>query len=287
MTRRFLYASITIAGVLCALAMGCGDNPASPQGGSQSTLYIEGFLKAGGPVDSVFVGVTTPLSETVSRSESGVTGAAVTLEVDGTTSALQALVGRPGYYSLSTLRVASGKTYQLTVKTGERTAQAQTTVPSPPTASASSTEMKVGDNPITVTWKDASDNNHGFLSTVAAQALGPSIPLETLFGGFFGGRFPGFSGIDTTGFAAQRDSLSIRDRWQYQQGYSTTLNWRQFSHYGTYAFRVYVIDRNYADFLVSSRQDPQTLDEPRFHVSGGIGIFASMAADSVVFKVSE
>jgi len=283
MTRRFLYASITIAWVFYALAVGCGDNSVNPQGGSQATLYIESFLKAGGPVDSVFVGVTTPLSETVSRSESGVTGAAVTLEVDGTTSALQALAGRPGYYFLPTLRVASGKTYRLTVKAGERTAQAQTTVPSPPAVSASSAEMKVGDNPITVTWKGASGSNYGFLSTVAAQSLGPSIPLGTLFGG----RFPGFSGIDTTGFAAQRDSLSIRDRWQYQQGHSTTLNWRQFSHYGTYVFRVYSIDRNYADFLVSSRQDPQTLDEPRFHVSGGIGIFASMAADSVVFKVSE
>ncbi len=284
MEKRFLYAQVMIAGVLCALASGCGKNPVSAQGGG-TTLYLESFLRAGNPVDSVFVGVPTPVSETIGRDSSGVIGAAVTLSVDGTTFTLRALPGRPGYYTLPTLRVASGKTYLLTVKAGGNTAQATTTVPPPPTVSASITQMKVGDSPITVTWSSASDKN-GFLSVVAAQSLGDVIPIETLFGGGFG-RFPGFGGADTTGFTAARDSLSIRDRWQFPQGHSATLNWRQFSRYGTYAFRVYALDANYADYLVSSQQNAQTLDEPRFHVTGGIGIFASMSADSVVFQVSQ
>ena len=42
---------------------------------------------------------------------------------------------------------------------------------------------------------------------------------------------------------------------------------------------------SYGDFLISSQQDEATLDEPRFHVTGGIGLCASMAADSVIFRV--
>ena len=123
------------------------------------------------------------------------------------------------------------------------------------------------------------------MTETVAQSLGDQIPLESLLGGF--GRFRGFGGIgiDTTGFAALRDSLAQASRWRYTQNQSTTLDLRQFSHYGTYVFRVFAIDKNYADFLISSNQDPQTLDEPRFHVSGGIGLFASMAADSVVFTL--
>ena len=48
---------------------------------------------------------------------------------------------------------------------------------------------------------------------------------------------------------------------------------------------VYALDANYGDFLVSSQQDPRLLDEPRFSGQGGVGLFASMAPDSVVYQV--
>ena len=63
------------------------------------------------------------------------------------------------------------------------------------------------------------------------------------------------------------------------------MNPIQFSYYGTYALLVHALDENYGDFLISSQQDEAALDEPRFHVEGGIGLFASMAADSVLFRV--
>ena len=81
------------------------------------------------------------------------------------------------------------------------------------------------------------------------------------------------------------DSLAGAEQWRYVQKRSTVLDWRQFTWYGTYAFVVYAIDENNADFLVPSRQDPQELDEPRFNISGGIGVFVPMAADSVAFTV--
>ena len=128
----------------------------------------------------------------------------------------------------------------------------------------------------------------GYFTTKVEVAPGDPISLETLFeggGGFKGYGGLGSSGIDTTAFAAIRDSLADIQQWQYASLHTITLDWRQFYRYGTYAFMVYAIDENYADYLVSSQQDPQVLDEPRFHVSGGIGVFASMAADSALFRV--
>jgi len=91
--------------------------------------------------------------------------------------------------------------------------------------------------------------------------------------------------VDTTGLGALRDSIARADQWRFLQGRSLTLNSRQFSYYGIYSFLVYALDENYGDYLISSAQDEAALDEPLFHVKGGIGLFASMAADSVVFRV--
>ncbi len=282
MTRNFHCLRIALIVVL--FTGGCNNSPTDSETAFKPTLYLEGFLSAGNPVDDLFVGVTTPLYETVDRDQSGLSGAAVTLEVDGTTSELSPLPGKTGYYYLPTLmRVEPGKTYRLTVEVEDGVAQAETTVPFPPTVTASSTRLQVGGDSFSATWEG--ETGAEYMTETVAQSLGDQIPLESLLGGF--GRFRGFGGIgiDTTGFAALRDSLAQASRWRYTQNQSTTLDLRQFSHYGTYVFRVFAIDKNYADFLISSNQDPQTLDEPRFHVSGGIGLFASMAADSVVFTL--
>ncbi len=284
MVLKFYCIPIALAASLCLLALGCDSSPTDSQAEFRPTLYIEGFLSAGNPVDNIFVGVTTPLYETVDRDQSGVSDAAVTLEVDGAASVLSPLPGKTGYYHLPTLRVEPGKTYRLTVEIEDGIAQAKTTVPFPPTVTASSTQLKIGGDPFSAAWEG--ETGAGYLTETVAQALEDRIPLESLLGGGRG-RFGGFggTGIDTTGFGALRDSLAAASRWRYTRNQSTTLDLRQFSHYGTYVFRVFTIDENYADFLISSTQDPQTLDEPRFHVSGGIGLFAAMAADSVVFIV--
>ncbi len=285
MVLKFYCIPIALAASLCLLALGCDSSPTDSQAEFRPTLYIEGFLSAGNPVDNIFVGVTTPLYETVDRNQSGVPDAAVTLEVDGAVSILSPRPGKTGYYHLPTLRIEPGKTYRLTVEIEGGIAQARTTVPFPPTVTASSTQLTPGGDPFTATWEG--ETGAGYLTETVARVLGDQIPLEALLGGFGRGGFGGFggTGIDTTGFGALRDSLAEASRWRYTRNQSTTLNLRQFSHYGTYVFRVFTIDANYADFLISSTQDPQTLDEPRFHVSGGIGLFASMAADSVVFTL--
>ncbi len=255
---------VPLAAVTGLLFVGCGNGPTESLGDFQPALYVEGFLRAGNTVDSLFVGITTPLYETTSRGESGLPEATVILEVDGTASTLQPLTGKPGYYHLPTLRVEPGKTYRLTVEAEGGMAQAETTVPFPPTVVASSTDLKLNEDPFAATWSGETEG--GYVTTRKSVALGESIPIEVQFGGGFG-RFGGFGGgfpggVDTTGFVSLRDSLAGAEQWRYVQNRSAVLDWRQFTRYGTYAFVVYAIDENYADFLVSSRQDPQVLDEP-------------------------
>lgn len=144
------------------------------------------------------------------------------------------------------------------------------------------TTLLIGGDPYQVGW--AGETKGGYVTTRKSMELSEQIPLQNQFGGRrFGGGFGG--AFDTTGLGAVRDSIARADQWRFMQGSSLTLNQRQFTYYGTYAFLVYTLDENYGDFLISSQQDEASLDEPRFHVIGGIGLFASMAADSVVFRV--
>ena len=283
-TYNLLFALLMGLGLV---STGCSTTPSDSMGDFQGAVYVEGFLIAGRGVDSVFVGSTVPLYESYSRATSGITDALVTIQVDDAAHTLAPVSSKPGYYHLPQLQIQSGKTYDLTVSIDDVALQARTTVPAPPVVSASSGVLDYATSEVTVTWTGASEE--GYVTTRSPVVLGDPIPLELQLGGFRGFQGGGgFAGeIDTTGFAAMRDSIAAAEQWQFVQRASAQLSWRQFTRYGTYSFAVHAIDDNYADYLISSRQDTEVLDEPNFHVTGGIGIFASMAADSLVFSVTE
>lgn len=271
--------------ILCAVvALGscaCSTSPTESLGEFRETIFIEGFLKTGSNVSGLFVGTTMPLSSEYDRDASALSDADVTITVDGATHSLSSAPDKPGNYHQPDLVIQPGKTYHLSVKTGLGTATAQTTVPFPPKASGAPV-VNVGGDPYRVTWEG--ETNGGYVTSRQAIQLLDRIPPENQFGG---GRFGGGLGgaIDTTGFGALRDSIARADQWRFLQAQSQTLNPIQFSHYGAYTFLVFALDENYGDFLISSQQDKAALDEPRFHIDGGIGLFASMAADSVLFRV--
>jgi len=286
-----LFIFLPCAALLFGLLTGCDTSPTDSEVEFTPTLFIEGYLVVGSSVTDIFVATTAPLYELYNRAQNAVPNASVTLQVDGATFTMFPVPDSPGHYHLPDLIVQSGKTYSLFVAAGELTAQAMTTVPFPPTLVTYQTDLVFNRTEFSASW--SGDTHGGYVTTKKLELEGAPIPLERQFGGFRGGG--GFGGtVDTTGFGALqdslatvRDSLSKVDQWRFVQGTSTTLSWQQFSNYGTYSFQVYTIDTNYADYLASSTQDPQFLDEPRFHITGGIGIFASMAPSGVSFVVRE
>ncbi len=272
---------LILCAVVCLGSGACSTSPTESLGEFKETIHIEGYLQAGSNVSDLFVGTTMPLSSEYDRDASALSDAGVTITVDGVTHSLSSVPDKPGTYHQPDLVVHPGKTYHLSVTTGLGTATAQTTVPFPPMASGAPV-VYVGGDPYRVTWEG--ETNGGYVTSRQALELLERIPPESQFGGGrFGGGFGG--AIDTTGFGALRDSIARADQWRFLQGQSQTLNPLQFSYYGSYSFLVFSLDENYGDFLISSQQDGATLDEPRFHIEGGIGLFASMAADSVLFRV--
>jgi len=67
------------------------------------------------------------------------------------------------------------------------------------------------------------------------------------------------------------------------------LGWFHFQFYGRYRVIIYAGDQNYKDFFLTHNQVQDvdgSLREPVFHIDGdGIGVFASVLADTAVIKV--
>jgi hypothetical protein len=265
--------------LVVSVSMSCSTTPTDSLGDYTPTLYLEGYLIAGRSVDSVYVGTTTPLLETFVREDVGLPASTVTLSVGQVDHALSSVGG--GYFSNPDLIIEVGKTYVLEAETSLGVVTATTVVPLPPELASSSSSVSENLSTIDVTWQGATEA--GYITTRKPVSLGESIPVSFQFGGR-----GGFGGgvIDTTGFGARRDSLAQAEQWRFlREASSTTIDYNSFTRFGSYTMLVYTLDSNYGDFLVSSQQDPRLLDEPRFSVQGGVGLLASMAADSIVYQV--
>ena len=70
---------ISIAVVWSVVMSGCSTSPTDSVVAFESTLYVEGFLQAGKPVDSIFVSTTAPLYEIYDREQNAVPAANVTI----------------------------------------------------------------------------------------------------------------------------------------------------------------------------------------------------------------
>ena len=71
---------ISIFIILLVISASCSTNPTDSLGEYAPTLYLEGYLIAGQPVDSLYVGTTTPLLGTFSREDAGLPDATVKTE---------------------------------------------------------------------------------------------------------------------------------------------------------------------------------------------------------------
>ena len=95
-------------------------------------VVVEGFIYPGSGIDSVILHYTTPFTSAYSDSAYAITGADVRVTVDGVEHQLLPGVRRGRYFlPVSDLIIQGGKTYLLTVKTGNTIVTASTTVPMP------------------------------------------------------------------------------------------------------------------------------------------------------------
>jgi hypothetical protein len=132
------------------ISASCSTTPTDSLGEFTPTLYLEGYLIAGQPVDNVYVGTTTPLLETFTREEVGLPDATVVLSVDGTDWVLTSVGG--GHYANPKMTIEVGKMYALRAETTLGTLTASTVVPVPPALTSTGSSVSADLSSLEVSW---------------------------------------------------------------------------------------------------------------------------------------
>ncbi|HEY3874878.1 MAG TPA: DUF4249 family protein [Candidatus Kapabacteria bacterium] len=263
---------IAFLAVIAALS-GC-DQPI--QSAYQEQLDVSSFLFANEPIDSIVLHRTTPFGDYYDDLDYAVDSATVVVSHNGVADTLlpTALKGRY-YLPANTMIVMGGETYTLSITAknnqtgGTHLLTSSTTVPMP--IHLDSLALSVRGQTIVLDTTNLS--NFAFLISAGPidkpdrEYLLSITALDTTFGRIHGG---GDSSSETTRFS------------QVATGPNIAVTSRFFSWYGPNLLTFYAIDTNWSDY---QRQIQQGIDyQPSLnHITGGIGVFASGARDTVSF----
>jgi hypothetical protein len=241
-------------------SISCYDSLNSPDQFDQK-IVIQGYIYSGSKNIDVQVRKTISIDEKYSPEKSAVSGANVNLTVDGKTFNLIERTSNKGtYFIQDSLIIQSGKTYILNVNTTEPkgTITAQTIVPDTfhiinVNVSRDTINFENEDViKVTLEWTE-SENSEGYKIAV-------------------------FKATDDTASL----TLWLSKGFIINDKYKITVP--IFSEKGRfspkYILKVCAIDKNIFDFALSFRGEGES-SEPTYNVSGGLGVFGSLAVDSV------
>ncbi len=246
-------------------------------------VVVAGFIFANEPVDSIVLHRTTPFGSYYDDLDYAVDSARVAITVDGVEHVLLP-TGLKGRYYLpaSDLIVQGGKSYTLTVTApnhqtgGEHHLSSTTQVP-----------MPIHLDP----WADSIRGKTFVLDTTNAGAF-----VFLLTAGPAGGPDQRYllsvTALDTTyGRIHQRsgegiDSTQVTRFANVQTGPAIAVTPRFLTWYGPNRITFYAIDTNWTDYQRQLLNAGMTGYQPSLnHVTGGMGVFASAARDTVTIIV--
>jgi len=266
--------SILLIAVVGFLEAGCDQ---TIQSDYQEQIVVGAFLYAGAPIDSIVLHRTTPLSSYYDDTDYAVTGAQVTVTVDGVAHTLKPLAEKGRYYlPASELIVQGGKTYNLSIVApnlqsgGVHNISATTTVPMPihlsglidsihgQTFTLDTNNLSNFAFLVTATTTDASDSR--FILSVTA--------LDTSFGRVHQGNL-------------NADSSTFTRYSQQQTGPAVALTPNLIRWYGPNLMTIYAIDTNWWDYQRQVAGGGGDYQPSLNHIVGAMGVFASGARDTV------
>ncbi len=267
--------SIIIIGAAIVLA-GCENGITPAQ--LPPTVVVEGYLYANHPVDSIVLTQTEPIDAYYADSLARITGATVTLRVDGREYTLQEKPGSPGAYTLpaDSLIVQSDKQYTLTIHALNTIVTAVTTVPD--------TFAMTTLSPDTLQWPST-------LTTLVGPSLAwtPSLnrtayaismeALDTLIYEINGSDTLWNQRVQLPGLEGRRNTRAQQlSRFLLQlRAPQTNITWDLFRWYGRHRLTVYAMDTNFVDFMQMQSVGGRTYLPQLNHVTNGIGVFGSAA----------
>ena len=241
------------------------------------TIVIEGYLYANHPIDSIVVSRSLPIDAYFTDSAARVSGATVTITVDGRTYPLHESATQPGSYLLAadSLIVRSRKQYDLRVVALGQTVTASTTVPD--SISITSTvpdtiRYPVGEplgSEIQLTWSASPTRASYAVSVEALDTLNyqgdtttvPNVRIKHPYGG------RGFRRRQVTSYALQISSPQ------------TPVPWVLYNWFGKQRLTVFAMDTNFFDFMRMIALSGNTYNSALNHIQGGIGVFGSAGID--------
>ncbi len=247
----------------------------------QEQIVVGAFLYENAPIDSIVLHRTTPFGAYYDDLDYAVEGAAVTVTVEGVQHHLLPAKLKGRYYlPASDLIVQGGKTYQLSITApnsqtdGTHSISATTTVP-----------MPIHYNPLVDSVRGQSfvldTNNLGAFAFVVTA--GPVDQPDRRY-------LLSVTALDTAnGRIRQRGGLDSVQTTRYTNiatGPAIAITSRLFNWYGPNLITFYAIDTNWTDYQRQITGQGGTAYQPSLnHISGGMGVFASAARDTVTIFI--
>lgn len=269
------YTTLLVLGVIF---IGC-ENPTEYQFHPQLTLNAE--LKAGFPIDSVFLSWSSAITERYDTEDKKVSGANITM------NGIQLLEYSADrgvyYYPDQNYLVQEGMTYTIEVKAGTESVSSVTTVPhrfrftSLGVTDGDTIRYVPGtsffsDEFFTIVWPDYQDSRIYRIISVADSAIEANFieddrPEAEIFKGEKGDRKnPGM--------------------WWVADQY-VRINWMYFNWTGWHSIIISAMDENYYYYrqgILFGEQDGQNFNEV---VKSGLGLFCSSASDTLRIYVTQ
>jgi hypothetical protein len=264
---------------LLGLASGCTkESPVSP---AAEQVVIQAYLYADEPVSDIRLTRTLPLGSQETETPP-VNDAEVSLWKQGIEFKLIASQGDSGYYHYpkNDLAVRAGDDFQILVRYGSLTIEAETSVPPAPDSVTVSSDTLVlstdfgppGGSPgaedstrtLTVSWKRESSVLY-YVVVECMEANPDTIETPDFFPGGGGGML-------------RMVSTPTAD-YQYR------IQRFDLSFYGRHRVKVYRVNQEYADLYESRQQDSRDLNEPLTNIRNGLGVFSAFNSTAAYFNV--
>ena len=247
-------------------------------------FVIEAFLFQGEVIDDIKI-IETKLWNSSDSTTSYIENANVKIYVNGNDYQLNYNTQIQRYTTIDNIDVISGNTYGIEVTVKDRTATAETIVPTKPIGLKLS-EDKVIIPPLflspalpnllanlyesartTISWDNPNDEYHYLTIKYVDddQDLIFSEEFPDALGEFF-------------------NNFSLQSQPTKELNYSALC--LSLKNYGRYKVTLYKINKDYYSLFENQQQDGYELNEPPSNVINAFGVFSAFASDSIFFEIS-
>ena len=247
-------------------------------------FVIEAFLFQGEVIDDIKI-IETKLWNSSDSTTSYIENANVKIYGNGNDYQLNYNTQIQRYTTIDNIDVISGNTYGIEVTVKDRTATAETIVPTKPIGLKLS-EDKVIIPPLflspalpnllanlyesartTISWDNPNDEYHYLTIKYVDddQDLIFSEEFPDALGEFF-------------------NNFSLQSQPTKELSYSTLC--LSLKNYGRYKVTLYKINKDYYSLFENQQQDGYELNEPPSNVINAFGVFSAFASDSIFFEIS-